>query len=107
MAERQEHSDSPLPPRSQLEKSGFEISDVESLREHYANPSPLVRRLEAHAEEARRITDETTYRIWRLYMTASAHRFRLGQLNIYQVLLAKSLQEESGMPLTRADWHRD
>jgi cyclopropane-fatty-acyl-phospholipid synthase len=62
---------------------------------------------EAQAEEARRIIDETTYRIWRLYMAASAHRFRLGHLNIYQVLLGKSLQGESGMPLTRANWYRD
>lgn len=90
------------------ERSGFEVRDVESLREHYAlTLHHWVRRLEAHAEEARRITDETTYRIWRLYMAASAHRFRLGQLNIYQVLLAKSLQGEGGMPLTRADWYRD
>jgi cyclopropane-fatty-acyl-phospholipid synthase len=90
------------------ERNGFEIRDVESLREHYAlTLRHWVRRLEAHAEEARHITDETTYRIWRLYMAASAHRFRLGQLNIYQALLAKSRQGESGMPLTRADWYRD
>jgi cyclopropane fatty-acyl-phospholipid synthase-like methyltransferase len=44
-----------------------------------------VRRLEAHADEVRRITDETTYRIWRLYMAASAHRFRLNRLNLYQM----------------------
>ncbi len=90
------------------ERSGFEIRDVESWREHYAlTLHHWVRRLEAHAEEARRITDETTYRIWRLYMAASAHRFRLGQLNIYQALLAKSLHGDSGMPMTRADWYRE
>ena len=90
------------------ESSGFEVRDVERLREHSALTLHLwVCRLEAHAEEARRITDETTYRIWRLYMAASAHRFRLNQLNIYQVLLAKPLRGESGMPLTRADWYRD
>ncbi len=90
------------------ERSGFEVRDVESLREHYAlTLHHWVHRLEAHSEEARRITGETTYRIWRLYMAASAHRFLLGQLNIYQVLLAKSLQGESGMPLTRTDWYRD
>ena len=49
------------------ELSGFEVRDVESLREHYAlTLHNWVQRLEAHAEEARRITDDTTYRIWRL-----------------------------------------
>jgi cyclopropane-fatty-acyl-phospholipid synthase len=89
------------------EKCGFEVRDVESLREHYAlTLHHWVRRLEAHAEEVRSITDETTYRIWRLYMSASAHAFRSARLNLYQLLLAKPLDGESGMPLTRADWYR-
>jgi cyclopropane-fatty-acyl-phospholipid synthase len=50
------------------ELSGFELRDVESLREHYAlTLHHWVQRLEAHREEARRVTDDTTYRIWRLY----------------------------------------
>jgi cyclopropane-fatty-acyl-phospholipid synthase len=90
------------------ERSGFEVRDVESLREHYAlTLHHWVRRLEAHAEEARRITDDTTFRILRLYMAASAHGFRSNRLNLYQVLLAKPLHGESGMPLTRADWYCD
>ena len=89
------------------EKTGFEVRDVESLREHYAlTLRHWVHRLEAHAQDARRITDETTYRIWRLYMAASEHRFRSGRLNLYQMLLAKPVHGESGMPLTRADWYR-
>ena len=88
------------------ERSGFEVRDVESLREHYAlTLQQWVRRLEAHAEEARRLTDDTTFRIWRLYMAASAHGFRSNRINLYQVLLAKPLHGESGMPLTRADWY--
>jgi cyclopropane-fatty-acyl-phospholipid synthase len=62
--------------------------------------------LEAHAEEARRITDDTTYRIWRLYMAGAAHGFRSGRLNIYQTLLARPLHGQSGLPLTREDWYR-
>jgi cyclopropane-fatty-acyl-phospholipid synthase len=88
------------------ELSGFELRDVESLREHYAlTLHHWVQRLEAHREEARRVTDDTTYRIWRLYMAGSAHGFRTGRLNIYQVLLAKPLHGQSGLPLTRADWY--
>jgi cyclopropane-fatty-acyl-phospholipid synthase len=89
------------------ELSGFEVRDVESLREHYGlTLHHWVRRLEAHAEEARRITDDTTYRIWRLYMAGAAHGFRSGRLNVYQTLLAKPLHGQSGLPLTREDWYR-
>src|SRR5208337_5369133 len=58
------------------ELSGFEVRDLESLREHYAlTLHKWVQRLEAHAEQARRITDDKTYRIWRLYMAGSARGF--------------------------------
>ena len=89
------------------ELSGFEIRDVESLREHYAlTLHHWVGRLEAQAEQARRITDDVTYRTWRLYMAGSAHGFRSGRLNVYQTLLAKPLHGESGLPLNREDWYR-
>jgi cyclopropane-fatty-acyl-phospholipid synthase len=89
------------------ENGGFEVRDVESLREHYAlTLKHWVRRLEEHASNARRITDETTYRVWRLYMSGSAHGFRTGRLNIYQTLLSKPDRGESKLPLSRADWYR-
>jgi cyclopropane-fatty-acyl-phospholipid synthase len=89
------------------ELSGFEVRDVESLREHYAlTLHHWGRRLEAHAEEVRRITDDITYRIWRLYTAGAAHWFRSGRLNLYQALLAKPLNGRSGLPLTREDWYR-
>ena len=78
------------------ERSGFEVRDVESVREHYAlTLHHWVQRLETHAGQARRITGETTYRIWRLYMAASEHRFRSGQLNVYDMLLARPSQGNS------------
>ena len=89
------------------EQSGFEVRDVESLREHYAlTLRHWLRRLESHADGARRITSDTTYRIWRLYMAGSAHGFRIGRLNVYQTLLAKPAQGRSGLPLTRHDWYQ-
>ena len=89
------------------ELTGFEVRDVESLREHYAlTLHHWVRRLESHATEARRITSDTTYRIWRLYMAGSAHAFRSGRLNVYQTLLSKPSLGRSGLPLTRDDWYR-
>jgi len=89
------------------ELSGLELRDVESLREHYAlTLHHWVQRLENRADEARRITSDTTYRIWRLYMAGAAHGFRSGRLNVYQALLAKPVRGHSGLPLTRADWYQ-
>jgi cyclopropane-fatty-acyl-phospholipid synthase len=88
------------------EMSGFEVRDVESLREHYAlTLRHWVHRLEARAEEARRLTSEVVYRIWRLYMAASIYSFQAGSNNIYQALLVKPVAGKSGLPLTRADWY--
>jgi cyclopropane-fatty-acyl-phospholipid synthase len=88
------------------EEGGFEVRDVESLREHYAlTLGHWVSRLEARHDEARRITDETTYRVWRLYMSGSVHGFETGRLNVYQTLLSKPDRGESRLPLTRDDWY--
>ena len=87
------------------EDTGFEVRDVESLREHYAlTLRHWVRRLEARHEEALDHVDEVTYRIWRLFMSGSVHGFETGRLNVYQSLLVKPGRDgESGLPLTRAD----
>ncbi|MGA6993877.1 MAG: cyclopropane-fatty-acyl-phospholipid synthase family protein [Candidatus Deferrimicrobiaceae bacterium] len=88
------------------ERSGFEVRDVESLRDHYLiTLRHWIRRLESRHEEARRVTDEVTCRVWRLYLNAAAYRFRVGVYNVYQSLLAKSDGGRSGMPLSRADWY--
>src|SRR5262249_27945995 len=88
------------------EETGFEVRDVESLREHYMlTMRHWVRRLEAHDEEARRTIDKETYRAWRLFFAAMAHPFLAGRLNLYQTLAAKPNQGTSGLPLTRADWY--
>lgn len=84
------------------EMNRFEVRDVESLREHYAlTLGHWVRRLEAYSDEARRITDEATYRLWRISMSGSAHAFKTGRLNVYQVLMSKCPGGSSGLTLTR------
>ena len=88
------------------QEAGFEVRDVESLREHYAlTLRHWVRRLEAQHEEAVRITDETTYRIWRLFMSGSSYNFAKGRHEVYQSLLVKSKEAPSGLPWTREDWY--
>ena len=86
------------------EGAGFETRDVESLREHYAlTLRHWIDRLTSHAAEAIAAADERTYRTWRLYMTASAHAFAAGNINVVQTLLAKPDEGRSGVPLTRED----
>jgi cyclopropane-fatty-acyl-phospholipid synthase len=88
------------------ESVGFEVRDVESLREHYAlTLQQWVRRLESKAVQARSIVGEETYRVWRLYMAGSAHAFTAGRLNLYQILLSKPDGGEAHLPLTREDWY--
>ena len=72
------------------ERCGFEICDIESLRQHYyLTLKHWVNRLQAHHERIKRFCGEEIYRVWRLYMAGSAYNFNTGKLNIYQTLLRK------------------
>lgn len=89
------------------EACGFEVRDVESLREHYARTlRHWVRRLDSRYEDAKRITSETVYRVWRIYMAGSAWAFAKGRVNLYQVLFIKPDHGETRLPLTRAEWYK-
>ena len=87
------------------EDAGFEVRDVENLREHYAlTLRNWVNRLADHHEEAIKVSNETTYRTWRLYMSASVYGFESGNINVNQTLLAKmTCAGKSNVPLSRAD----
>jgi cyclopropane-fatty-acyl-phospholipid synthase len=88
------------------EEAGFEVRDVESLREHYVlTLRHWVRRLEEGHETAVRAADELSYRVWRLYMSGSAHGFGTGRLNLHQTLFVKPEHGRSGLPLARTDWY--
>ncbi len=90
------------------EETGFEVRDVESLREHYTlTLRHWARRLEMHRAETLQVVDEPTYRVWRLFLRGSAYGFAAGLLNVYQTLLVKPDGGRSGLPLSRADWYRD
>lgn len=90
------------------EAGGFEVRDVESLREHYAlTLRHWARRLELHRGQALAAVGEPTYRVWRLFLRGSIYGFASGALNLYQALLIKPDQGRSGLPLTRNDWYRD
>ncbi|MGB6191600.1 MAG: cyclopropane-fatty-acyl-phospholipid synthase family protein [Terracidiphilus sp.] len=86
------------------ESQGFEVRDVENLREHY---ELTLRRwiVGLRQNEARllELVPRTTYRIWLLYMAGSAAAFHRGAIGIYQSLLSRPKDGRSGLPLTRND----
>lgn len=87
-----------------MENAGFEIQDVEALRPHYAlTLRHWVQRLEASHDEALQYVSETAYRVWRLYMAASALEFEAGGTGIYQILVSKPGATTRPLPLTRRD----
>jgi cyclopropane-fatty-acyl-phospholipid synthase len=87
------------------EAAGFEVRDVESLREHYAMTlRHWVKSLEDKSQEALALVGNHTFRVWRLYMAASANAFATASINILQTVLAKPDERgRSNIPLTRAD----
>jgi cyclopropane-fatty-acyl-phospholipid synthase len=85
--------------------AGFEVRDVENLREHYARTlRAWVSNLERNREAAIAAAGEQSYRIWRLYMAGSAQGFRTRRIAIYQSLLARPHPDGSvDIPPTRRD----
>jgi cyclopropane-fatty-acyl-phospholipid synthase len=72
------------------EQLGFEIRHVESLRQHYVLTLRAWREnLEKSAEQAQGLVGVETFRIWRLYLAASAYSFQRGHHSIFQSLLIK------------------
>jgi cyclopropane-fatty-acyl-phospholipid synthase len=90
------------------ESSGFEVRDVENLREHYAKTlRHWVRRLEANEAAARGTVGDETYNVWRFYMAGSAHGFSIGRMGLDQTLLVKRHPDgAAGVPPTREDLYR-
>lgn len=88
--------------------AGFEVRDVENLREHYAKTlRSWVRRLEANEASARAAVGDETYNVWRFYMAGSAHGFAAGRMGLGQTLLVKPLPDGSApVPSTREDVYR-
>ncbi|MEU9796144.1 cyclopropane-fatty-acyl-phospholipid synthase family protein [Streptomyces sparsogenes] len=91
---------------TQLEEAGFEVRDVEAIREHYAlTLRRWVANLEAHWKQAVRLTSPGRARVWRLYMAASALSFERNRIGVNQVLAVRTPEGgASGMPLRAREW---
>ncbi|MGD1220142.1 class I SAM-dependent methyltransferase [Streptomyces krungchingensis] len=93
---------------TQLERAGFEVRDVESLREHYAlTLRRWVANLEAQWARAVKLSSPPRARVWRLYMAASALAFEHNRIGVNQVLAVRTPEAAgaSGLPLRARTWN--
>ncbi|MGW0995529.1 class I SAM-dependent methyltransferase [Streptomyces sp. NPDC002523] len=92
---------------TQLERAGFEVRDVESIREHYARTlRRWVANLEADWDRAVRLTGPGRARVWRLYMAACALAFERNRIGVNQVLAVRTPESgASGLPLRTRTWN--
>ena len=88
---------------SAMQEHGFEVRDVQSLREHYARTlRNWVANLETGWDEAVRLVGPARARVWLLYMAGSAVNFEANRISVHQVLGVRTSSEgASGMPLAR------
>lgn len=91
---------------AEMERAGFEVRDVESLREHYAETlRRWVGNLEDNWEEAVGLVGERRARVWLLYMSGSVNGFEDGGLQLYQTLGVRSGRHPTDLAPTRRDWN--
>ncbi|WP_037910379.1 SAM-dependent methyltransferase [Actinacidiphila yeochonensis] len=91
---------------ARLEEAGFEVRDVEALREHYGRTlRAWVANLEARWPDAVAATSPGRARVWRLYMAASALAFERNRIGVNQVLAVRTEPGgAAGLPPTRTTW---
>ncbi len=78
----------------------FHLTDVESLRLHYAlTLDHWAKNYEKHVDQIRAERGESFVRMWRLYLRGSAAGFRTGNLDLHQFVFTKGLSND--LPLTR------
>jgi cyclopropane-fatty-acyl-phospholipid synthase len=88
-----------------LETAGFEVRDVEVLREHYAlTCRAWVHNLEQHWDDAVEATSPGRARIWRLYLAGSALGFEQLRIGVNQVLAVKDGGVAGSSWLRRPAW---
>ncbi|MEU0771385.1 cyclopropane-fatty-acyl-phospholipid synthase family protein [Streptomyces albogriseolus] len=91
---------------SLLERAGFEVRDVESIREHYAlTLRRWVANLESGQARATALAGPGRTRVWLLYMAASALAFERNRIGVNQVVAVRTPESgASGVPLRARVW---
>ena len=91
-----------------MENAGFEITDAEAVRSHYAlTLRAWVQRLERRHGRALEYVSEAAYRVRRLYMAACALEFESGRIGVYELLASKRGPYHARLPLTRGHLYGD
>ncbi len=89
-----------------FEPNKLSVLDVENIRLHYAKTlEAWLERFEENVEAVRAMFDEPFVRAWRLYLTGSIAAFLAGNLQLFQVLYARS--GAKNVPWTRAHVYAD
>ena len=84
-----------------FEPNRLAVFDVENLRLHYAKTlEHWVQRFEQHREVIELMMDEEFVKAWSLYLAGSIAAFRVGELQLYQVVFARNSNND--LP-----WSRD
>lgn len=85
-----------------LERAGFEVHDVEALREHFGlTCEHWVKRLDTRKAEGAAIVGMPTTRLWLLYLSLCALAFQRGSLNVFQVVASSRWGGVSGVAFDR------
>ncbi len=87
----------------EMAAAGFEVSDAESLRRHYARTCNVwAGALAANQAHAVQLAGEKRTRIWQIYLAGCAYGFAHDWINVYQLLACKAgLTHDHPLPLTR------
>jgi cyclopropane-fatty-acyl-phospholipid synthase len=82
-----------------MERAGLYITDIEILRQHYAETlKEWSGRFRKHRERAREMFDERFCRMWEFYLAVSEAAFRYAGLNNFQIQFTKNQQ---ALPVVR------
>ena len=87
----------------EMSVAGLEVTDVESMRPHYARTChDWANRLESNRDRAGIIAGAKRLRIWQIYLAGCAYGFANGWMNVYQLLACKSANAaRKPLPWTR------
>ena len=85
-----------------LERMGFEVHDVENMREHFQKTSEAwASRLWENRAEAAKEVGEARTRMWLAFISATVVGFRRLNINLFQTLASKRHTGASGLPFNR------
>ena len=82
-----------------MERTGWQLGDVEILRYHYAlTLAEWYRRVSLHADQVSELYDDRLLRMWQFYLAGAEQSFRSGNLVNFHI---QSVKQQAVLPMTR------